>query len=400
MQPVVLRWQVSSFHGWGVYGLNLALSWAASESDIEPACAIPIQPEMVFLDPIHRLALQPFVTRSERLQAQLQGSANRRATLNVPMLFSLGAEFEIKPAAHNVILDGQPSIGVVFFEGPLSAEAVERAKRFDAIITGSSWNQRVLESYGIPHARTVLQGINPSYFHARTTSHPLADRFLIFSGGKAELRKGQDIVLAAFKIFSGRHPEALLITAWHNAWPASIRTLDQSGIAPPVSVTPSGEINVIEWSRAAGIPAGKVIDLGFVPNMLMPSILSAVDVAVFPNRAEGGTNLVAMECMACGIPVILSRNTGHLDLIEDGNCYLLEDQRQSPAGWPGNNDVAGWGESSVEELVARMEEVFSNPEEGARRGARAAQFMSQLTWAKTAQKTRDVILDLRGNNTG
>jgi glycosyltransferase involved in cell wall biosynthesis len=399
MQPVVLRWQVASFHGWGVYGLNLALSWAAGDSDIEPACALPIQPEMVFLDPIHRLALQPFVTRSERLQAQLQASANGRVKLNVPILFGLGAEFETKPAAHNVMLDGQPSIGVVFFEGPLSAEAVERAKRLDAVIAGSSWNQRVLESYGIRHARTVLQGINPSYFHARTRSRPLADRFLIFSGGKAELRKGQDIVLAAFKIFSERHPEAMLITAWHNAWPASIRTLDQSRIAPPVSLTPSGEINVIEWSKAAGIPAGKVIDLGFVPNMLMPSILSTVDVAVFPNRAEGGTNLVAMECMACGIPVILSKNTGHLDLIEDGNCYLLEKQRQSPAGWPGNNDVSGWGESSVEELVARMEEVFSNPEEGARRGARAAQFMSRLTWAKTAQKTRDVILDLRRSNT-
>jgi glycosyltransferase involved in cell wall biosynthesis len=393
MQPVVLRWQISSFYGWGVYGLNLALSWAASGSDIEPACALPIQPEMVFLDPIHRLALQPFVTRSERLHARLQASANRRAKLDVPILFGLGAEFEIKPAAHNVMLDGQPSIAVVFFEGPLSAEAVERAKRFDAIIAGSTWNQHVLESYGI-HARTVLQGINPSHFHARIRSRPLADRFLIFSGGKAELRKGQDIVLAAFKIFSERHPEAMLITAWHNAWPAYIRTLDQSGIAPPVSLTPSGELNVVEWSRAAGIHPDKVIDLGFVPNMLMPSILSTVDVAVFPNRAEGGTNLVAMECMACGVPVILSRNTGHLDLIEDGNCYPLDDQRQSHAGWRGNNDVAGWGESSVEELVARMEEVFSNPEEAARRGARAAQSLSGLTWAKTAQKTRDVLLDL------
>jgi glycosyltransferase involved in cell wall biosynthesis len=391
MQPVILGWQVSAFHGWGVYGLNLALSWAGGESDIEPTCAQPIQPEMIFLDPVHRLALQPFVSRSERLQAQLQASANRRAKLDVSVLFCLDAEFEIQPAAHNVMLDGQPSIGVVFFEGPLSAEAVERAKHFDVIITGSSWNQRLLESYGIHHARTVLQGINPSYFHARTRSRPLAGRFLVFSGGKAELRKGQDIVLAAFKIFSKRHPEAMLISAWHNAWPTYIRTLDQSGIAPPVSLTPWGGLNVIEWASAAGIPADKVIDLGLVPNMLMPSILSTVDVAVFPNRAEGGTNLVAMECMACGIPVILSRNTGHLDLIEDGNCYLLEDQRQSHVGWPGNHDVAGWGESSVEELVARMEEVFSNPEEGARRGARAAQSLSRLTWAKTAQKTRDVI---------
>jgi hypothetical protein len=44
----------------------------------------------------------------------------------------------------------------------------------------------------------------------------------------------------------------------------------------------------------------------------MPQILREIDVAVVPNRFEGGTNLVAMECMACGMPVILSANTGYL----------------------------------------------------------------------------------------
>ena len=29
----------------------------------------------------------------------------------------------------------------------------------------------------------------------------------------------------------------------------------------------------------------------------------------FSNRAEGGTNLVAMECMAAGVPTIVSNNT-------------------------------------------------------------------------------------------
>ena len=61
----------------------------------------------------------------------------------------------------------------------------------------------------------------------------------------------------------------------------------------------------------------QVLDLGRVPNAGMPRILRECDVAVFPNRAEGGTNLVAMKCMACGVPTILSANTGHLDLIRD-----------------------------------------------------------------------------------
>ena len=44
---------------------------------------------------------------------------------------------------------------------------------------------------------------------------------VIFSGGKLELRKGQDLVVAAFKIFHARHPDALLISSWQNGWPES-----------------------------------------------------------------------------------------------------------------------------------------------------------------------------------
>jgi glycosyltransferase involved in cell wall biosynthesis len=77
------------------------------------------------------------------------------------------------------------------------------------------------------------------------------------------------------------------------------------------------------WIRS-GCARGQILDLGAVPNREKPSILCEMDVAVFPNRCEGGTNLVAMECMACGLPVILSRNTGHLDLIDGDNCFALD----------------------------------------------------------------------------
>ena len=58
----------------------------------------------------------------------------------------------------------------------------------------------------------------------------------------------------------------------------------------------------------------------------MPEVLREVDVAVFPNRCEGGTNLVAMEALASGLTCILSKNTGHLDLIRADNCLPLATQ--------------------------------------------------------------------------
>jgi len=116
-------------------------------------------------------------------------------------------------------------------------------------------------------------------------------------------------------------------------------------------------------------------------------------VAVFPNRCEGGTNLVAMECMACGLPVILSRNTGHLDLIDGDNCFALESQMPLDGYGAALGDVPGWGESSVVELVDALELVFADREGARRRGQRAANSMTHLTWKQTAQRLKGLILD-------
>ena len=49
----------------------------------------------------------------------------------------------------------------------------------------------------------------------------LRDKFVIFSGGKFEYRKGQDIVIRAVKVMQERHQDVVLINAWVNAWQQS-----------------------------------------------------------------------------------------------------------------------------------------------------------------------------------
>src|SRR5262249_5848241 len=114
-----------------------------------------------------------------------------------------------------------------------------------------------------------------------------------------------------------------------------------------------------------------------------------------PNRGEGGTNLVAMECMACGLPTILSRNTGHLDLIDENeSCYLLDKQGQTLYGLAGANGGPGWGRSKVGEIVEVLEQGFSDRSEAAWRGRCAAERLSQLTWEATATRMKDIIMNL------
>lgn len=389
----VIHWGISSFFGWGVYGLNLALHWSRDPA-IEPLCSMPVSDGQIAIDALRRRTLEPFVRASAELQQKLARFAGGRATLDGPLLAALGNDFAVVRAPGNVTIAGSPTIGVVFFEvAPLAPEVLARARSLPLIVAGSTWNERVLRAQGVENVTTVIQGVDPTLFHPAPRSNLFRDRFLVFSGGKLELRKGQDLVVAAFRRFAASHPDALLVTAWHSPWPQFARTLDQSGRAAPVVFT-GDKVDVPAWAAANGLAPGSVVDLGAVPNALMPPILREMDVALFPNRSEGGTNLVAMECMACGVPVILSRNTGHLDLIDGDNCFPLDRQAAMGGAGAGVGDVPGWGESDVDEIVGALETAYTDREEARRRGRRGAETLAGLSWARTAAAMRDIVLSV------
>ena len=388
----IIHWGISSFFGWGVYGLNLALAWSRS-TRIEPLASLPIGTDQIAVDKLRRLTLNEFFAASADLVEKLRPFAGRPVSLDVPLLAALGNDFKVGAGAHGALVAGRPTIGVVFFETPqLDAETVARARSLPLIVAGSTWNERILREYGLTNVTTVIQGIDPTLFHPAPRGGFLSDRFTVFSGGKLELRKGQDLVVASFSRFARRHPDALLVTAWHSPWPQLARTVDASGRATPVVLGAGGAVDVAAWGAANGIPATQLLDLGAVPNAMMPQVLREMDVALFPNRSEGGTNLVAMECMACGVPTILSANTGHLDLIEEGACYPLEIQRPVAGHGAGVGGTPGWGESNIDEIVSTLERAYSDRADARTRGERGAAKLAGLTWARTADAMEAIVL--------
>lgn len=387
-QRVAVNWSISSFFGWGVYALNLALQWSR-DPDIELMTTVPINLTELAVDPIRLHALRPFLALSKALQDASPPLATARHHLECPVL----SDIDLRPGCLDHWITGQPTIGVVFFDtAHLAADIIARARSLPLIVAGSEWNRRILHEHGIDQVVTVLQGVDPALFHPAPAGGFLNDRFCVFSGGKLEHRKAQDIVLAAFRIFAARHPETLLVTAWHCPWRELARSLDVSGLVSPVRFDPGGRVDVASWAVENGIDPTQILDLGPVANHQMPAILREMDVAIFPNRCEGGTNLVAMECMACGLPVVLSRNTGHLDLIDGDNCFVLEHQTPVGGHGAGLGDVAGWGESSVEELSETLERVFADRTSARHRGRRASDSMTRLTWTHTAERLKGLIL--------
>jgi glycosyltransferase involved in cell wall biosynthesis len=115
-----------------------------------------------------------------------------------------------------------------------------------------------------------------------------------------------------------------------------------------------------------------------------------MNAALFMNRCEGGTNLVAMECMACGVPTILSGNTGHLDLIRDRNAIVLKRQGK-PRAPEGIRGIDGWGESDVEEAAAALESIYTDRAKAADIGRRGAERLAELGWARQAALLKGTI---------
>jgi glycosyltransferase involved in cell wall biosynthesis len=376
-KPLVFWWGVSSFFGWGIYGLNLMLA-LASHPDYAPFCAIECAAADIVLDPLRQGQMAAALHPSLDLWSALGAASDPLVELDAPLLIGLGLDLRTASAAHNTHLTGRPTIGVVFLEeATLSPAGRQRADRLALIVAGSSWNERVLRANGIVAATTVLQGVDASLFHPAPKADVFPERFVIFSGGKLEFRKGQDLVLAAFRAFHQRHPEALLLTAWHCPWShLGVSAASHPGITPPRLGLDGAD--VMAWAMENGVPAEAVVSVGQAPNIAMPHVIRQADVALFANRAEGGTNLVAMECMACGIPTILSANTGHLDLLKrTGVALPLRAQGKVIRD---GVDTTDWGESNVEEMVESLEVVWRDRAAATAMGQRAAMFMQEMTW--------------------
>jgi len=182
---------------------------------------------------------------------------------------------------------------------------------------------------------------------------------VVFSGGKLEYRKGQDQLVKAFSHFAEKRPDALLISAWRSPWEQDIaKTVNKSGLCKTlIPLEDMGEA-ITNWVTANGIRPDQFMSLDSVPNRLMPDVYREVDLAVFPNRCEGGTNLVAMEALSSGVSCVIADNTGQKDLVKTNNCLPLTDQR--PITDPAIKFSEDWRDSSVDEIVALMEAAYDN----------------------------------------
>jgi glycosyltransferase involved in cell wall biosynthesis len=382
--PLLFQWGVSTLFGWGVFGLNLLRHWQ-HVAGTPVYCGEQMQLDsLAGMDPLVLRALTPALCESSELRARWASIMAETNRFDGLVLHGLGNRFSRLDEGG---VAGRTTCAIIFFEDTSISEKIHAG--YDLIVTGSSWCEEILRASKVTNVTTVIQGIDLSIFHPAPRSDALEGRFAVFSGGKLEHRKAQDLVLRAFAPFARRHPEAVLVAAWRSPWPGVVVTVNGSGAAAPVTLDGNGAIDIAGWVRSNGIAEDQFIDVGIIPNHLMARVLREMDVAVFPNRCEGGTNLVAMECMACGIPTILSNNTGHKDLVALGSTFVLMRQGAVRSDTMGTE---GWGESDVDEIIEALETSWSDRDRARRLGDAGASAMAQHSWRRQIGQLHDALV--------
>lgn len=265
------------------------------------------------------------------------------------------------------------NLGYAFFESPLGPNAAANAKKYDTVFVGSTWCLERLQERGITNGKVLIQGVDHKIFKAQPPRKP-DGQFRIFSGGKFEYRKGQDLVIAAFKKFSRGHDDAHLFCSWFNLWPhimgESLRAMESTikahvrAESQPQLFASLLAVNDAASSRYTILPQCSQDALAFQ--------MRQTDIGLFPNRCEGGTNLVLMEYASCGRKIIANAKTGHAD-ISGAISYEI----------PASTDENHWAVQEVDDIVAMLELAYENretPEHWSKTG-----HASSWTWEAAAE---------------
>jgi starch synthase len=161
------------------------------------------------------------------------------------------------------------------------------------VLSPSSYVTGSFLSRGFKPAQ-ILQNVYPvnlSNFSPATGPRPKDRPLTLINTGGLSLRKGSPYLLEAFRLIRQKHPTARLILI------QSVRD-DMRDVLPRFRDLP------VEWSP-------------ILPHPALADLLRSADVFILPSVEEGLARTV-LEAIACGLPVIVTPNTGANDFVQPG----------------------------------------------------------------------------------
>jgi glycosyltransferase involved in cell wall biosynthesis len=220
----------------------------------------------------------------------------------------------------------------------------------DFITVPSTFALRSFIEQGIPadKLRLLPYGVNVTRF--QPISEPAAERFDILFVGGMNLRKGIQYLVQAYQKIN--HP------------------------AKSLTFVGAPSQQLIELLKLRGFWPADAKVLGHIPQPELKHIMSESHVLVLPS-VEDGFGMVMAQAMACGCPVIASRNTGSEDLFRDGEEGYTVPIRD------------------INSLTEKLQQLADYPDKRYEMGQKALARVKNLGgWTSYGEKAMEIYADL------
>ena len=265
-------------------------------------------------------------------------------------------------------LDNKIKIVYTMFESDkIPPEWTEYLKAADLIIVPSHWCMEVFAKAGFS-AKVVPLGFDEKVFTPVTrkikkdTHAPFY--FLHYNGFNK--RKGFQELWKAFNLeFKKDEPVKLVIKT----------TRDKL----PLPITPAEYPNII-------------VKTGDTSEERLALLCQQVDAFVFPSMGEG-FGMTPLEAMGTGLPTIVPNAHGISEYFNPEYMYEVKHTEGAPAVYSRykNQDVGHMVVCDVDDLRRQMRFVYEHEKEAKEKGAKAAEYVRQYTFANTAKLLKEIF---------
>jgi D-inositol-3-phosphate glycosyltransferase len=235
----------------------------------------------------------------------------------------------------------------------------------DAIcVSCESESEQFRRLYGTPHGRIeiVAPGVEHALFGpgeqrgARAALELPAEAPVLLFVGRLQQLKGPDVAIRTLHAI-GRPDALLLVIGGASGTQGDAEVAKAHALAHELGV--SAQVRFVDPQ----------------PHHILSTYYRAADVVVVPSRSES-FGLVALEAMACGVPVVASAVGGLLSLVDHGDTGFLVPDRDP------------------DQFAAAISAILGDPLLAEQMSRAAAKRAKQYTWAFAAARLRRLYADL------